>query len=218
MEEEEFLEEEELKLEEGKCTCTQYPDLTELKYASARTEKHIEETKTEFIFHLSAPHNYDLRKSYILDAGFQEVSCMNNWWPSHRGEKRTLTLFWMRAPNGLVEPQPCKRKAWLNYRSANEHYFHGQHLAWSGCGFKIGVPPLGEFATTRFHRFFTLMRMPVIVKPLNLKWLKKHNYRHLDTGFMASYWINGWKPKEYDIKKEYEYFGTTKEQWALEPY
>lgn len=216
MEEEEFPEYE--VLERSDYICTQYPDLTELVYSSNGVKKHVKETKTEFIFHLSAPHNYIVTKSYLLDAGFQKVSCMNNWWPSHRGEERTLTLFWMRAPNGLLEPQCCKRKAWMNYSPMHDSYFHGQHMALSGCGFKIGVPPLGEFATARFHQFFTLMRMPVIVKPLNLKWLKKHNYRHLDTGFMASYWINGWKPKEYNIKKEYEYFETSREQWAREPY
>lgn len=190
----------------------QLPDLTEVLWAHNLPEE-VPEAETEFLFFLSGPCGGHRN----LPEGMQPVSCMNNWWPSHHGEMRTLTLYWMRPPNGTKDPQPCKRKKWLYDEERRMKYptskFNAikEHLAASGCGFKIGVPP---FRVKLFHRFFTLMRMPVEVKPIQKRWLTLHNYRLLDIGAMASYWVNGWKPEEYSEEKELAYFKTTQKEWA----
>lgn len=185
---------------------TQFPDLTELKYTSSVTEENIRNVKTEFMFYLKGPLGSG---NSVTQQGLKPVSIMNNWWPTHCGENRALTLYWGRVPHSEGIAQPATRKTW--------GYFSGafttieQHLAASGCGLKIGEPP---FKVALFHRFFTLMRMPVVVTPIQQRWLKKHNYRLLDTGKVASYWINGWKPEEYSHAKEYAYFKTTCTEWA----
>lgn len=185
---------------------TQFPDLTEIKYTSVVTQEDIREVKTEFMFFLKAPHSSGIPAEGL---GLKPVSMMNNWWPSHNGENRALTLYWARVPHSEGIPQLAERKRW-EYSSTEAYADIEQHLAASGCGLKIGEPPL-EVAL--FHRFFTLMRMPVEVKLIQKRWLTKHNYRLLDTGKLASYWVNGWSPEEYSHAKEYAYFGTSQKEW-----
>jgi len=57
------------------------------------------------------------------------------------------------------------------------------------------------------------MRMPTEVTPIQNRWFTLHNYRLRDKGKLASYWVNGWPPKEYSIEKEYEYFEISKKEW-----
>jgi len=134
---------------------------------------------------------------------------MNNWWPSHAGEIRPLTLHWMRATKENPRLQAVERKQW-RYSSKDCYKALEVHMAGSGCGLKIGELP---FKKSLFHKYFTLMRLPVEVTPLQKRWLTKYNFRHLDTGKLASYYVNGWKPEEYSTAKEFEYFKTTKEEW-----
>lgn len=187
----------------------QFPDLAELDSLYETTNADIDAIKTEFIFYLKSP----IRSADPLKLGFKAVSRMNNWWPSHNGESRGLTLYWMRAPQSQGEPQAAERRRWGHYYESKSKYkLIEQHLASSGCGLKIGEPPL---KVSLFNRFFTLMRMPVTVTPLQKRWLTRYNYRHLDTGKLATYWINGWKPEEYSHEKEYAHFKTTKEEWGV---
>jgi len=57
------------------------------------------------------------------------------------------------------------------------------------------------------------MRLPVEITSLQKRWLNMYNFRHLDTGKLASYYVNGWKPEEYTSTKEFEYFKTTQKEW-----
>lgn len=194
-------------------TVIQFPDLTEIDYAKDMTQESIKQIKTEFIFHLAAPYYEGINKTKF---GFKAVSCMNNWWPSHAGENRKLTLWWMRSPGFLEGPQIADRKVWPSYCLADRKY--GKIVKWlshTGCGLKIGEPPFTvKLFDTQFNRFFTLLRMPLIVSPLKQRFLASRNYRHLDTGKLASYWINGWEPEKYDVEEEYKYFKTTRAEWA----
>ena len=188
---------------------TQFPDLTEFEWA-AQLEQDF---KTQFAFYLESPCSGYNPKNF----GFTALSCMNNWWPGHGGEERQLTLWWKKQEQ--FKKRPARRKKW-EYNNCDEYAFHLKDMAASGCGLKIGVPP---FASTfnfkqRFHRFFTLMRMPVEATPAQIRLLEKYNFRLIDIGKIASYWVNGWKPDRYDIDIEYKYFGTSQAEWDREYY
>lgn len=190
----------------------QYPDLTEIGCYEVLHTNFQKEIDTEFVFYLRAigSAGYATPENY----GFKLVSSMNNWWPSHYGEERRLDLFWMKLPEKPdFSAREVYRVKWSYGRACNTNYLkaHEKHMAKSGCGLKIGEPP---FKATLFHRFFTLMRLPVELKPSQTKWLKLHNYRFLDSGKEAQYWVNGWPPEEYSMEKEYEFFKTSKAEWA----
>jgi hypothetical protein len=194
----------------------QFPDLTEVKdlyYESNFAPEKIRALKTEFAFAVTGP-NSNIAENRLMHVGFKAISQMNNWWSSHAGESRCLTFYWKKwdRPNlqGSVE-----RVTWQNQK-----YIKGEilsslppygHLASGGCGLKL----LENFLSKKHaYRFFTLQRMPLEPTALQLKKLASLNYRLVDSGKLASYWINGWDPDTYDVKKEYEFFGTTKEIWG----
>lgn len=188
---------------------TQYPDLTELGFAYDLNKRNVDDIKTEFLFYLQGPCSGNMALIKGLD--FTEVSCMNNWWPSHRGENRKLTLWWKRGPKDHKPQALLSRHNWTYSGGGKTKWsLIEAHLGGSGCGMMIGEPPL---KVSLYHRFFTLMRMPVTTSPIQKRWLTRNNFRLLDEGKIASYWVNGWKPAEYDVKKEYEYFKTTKQEW-----
>lgn len=189
----------------------QYPDLTELThfYHNDYLEDLFSSTTTEFLFFLEALP----AKLYTpLDYGFKPISSMNNWWPTHKGENREMKLWWMKMPRPFPKPRPVDRVRWGEYFNYSEIRFTRNvlHMAASGCGFKIGEPP---FKARLFHRFFTLMRMPVETNRVQKRWLKLHNYRFVDKGELASYWVNGWPCETYSIDKEYKYFNTDQAEW-----
>ena len=192
----------------------QFPDLTEFPCSSELAR--VNSVQTEFAFYLGAL--VDESYNGIKDAtrfGFTAISRMNNWWPTHNGENRALTLYWKRCHDRSGGPLEVvvMRMQWPRSRDFKRDFKSiTKHLAASGCGFKIGEPPL---KAELFHRFFTLMRMPVKVSPIRVKWLTAHNYRLIDTGKLASYWVNGWDPKTYSIENEYRYFKTSQAEWAL---
>lgn len=177
----------------------QFPDLTELMWGPYGRYT-VPTFKTEFSFYIEAPGHTAEVHNNLTQAEFQPVSCMNNWWPSHCSRARKLVLWW-RKHNKRAKPQPTTRAKWCTTLS---------HMAGSGCGFKIGELPL---KANLFHRFFTLMRMPVEVSEDQQAWLKKHNFRHLDTGSLASYYVNGWDPTKYNLEAEFAYFGITEQWW-----
>ncbi len=190
----------------------QYPDLTEVMYSADVYPENFNSIKTEFAFYLAA---YGCSDS-CEKLGFKKVSSMNNWWPSHHGETRTMTLYWLKVPHSTGESQLAMRKRWYrdDYQRlspTNPWKKIYQHIAGSGCAFKIGELP---FKVSLFHRFFTLMRLPVEVSAARRRVLERYNFRFLDTGKLSSYWINGWVPEEYTPEKEYAYFKTTPEEWS----
>ena len=188
----------------------QFPDLTEVLYESGLREPAL--YKTEFVFYLAAC----TRSPLAVNNGFTLVSSMNNWWPSHGGEERQMNLYWLRNPN-KTEPQVSKPlrwgDRWVNSYKGTSCEKHLSQTAASGCGFKIGQLP---FKAELYNRFFTLMRLPLVLSTTRQKWLIDHHYKPLDTGSMAQYWINGWDPKEHSFETEYEHFKITRADWKVE--
>jgi hypothetical protein len=188
----------------------QYPDLTEV--LNLDFTRGVFPAKTEFVFSLKALNKPgDVTDRQAEREGFKLVSSMNNWWPTHAGQTRRLNLYWHRAKEPVIlDPFKANRTRW--HFGGGKYAKIQRHLAASGCGFKIGLPP---FKVELFDRFFTLMRLPLKLHPARKKWLEAHNYRFLDSGSIAQYWINGWPPEEWTAEKEYAHFNTTKEEWGL---
>lgn len=193
---------------------TQFPDLTELTHFHHVLDinKYMTLCSTEFLFYVEAyrtnAESFDSPENY----GFKALAKMNNWWPSHRGETRPLTLWWKRMPQPLPKPVTVYRKRWSFYGDAKVYKRHEPHMAVSGCGFKIGELPL---RTRLFHRYFTLMRLPLIINKIKETWLINHNYRLIDKGELAQYWLNGWPVDTYSPEVEYKYFKTSPKEWEI---
>jgi hypothetical protein len=184
----------------------QFPDLTEWSGLGENHDPvHI---RTEFAFGVAAPGS---STDKLTAAGFQHVSSMNNWWPTHKGQDRELKLYWKKFDDkGIVPELEFTLKKWCIWKAvedaevkADSTYCVKKDLAASGCGFKIAQPPLKRIS---FYRFFSLLRMPLQPMKVQVKWLGANHFRLLDTGTQASFWCNGWKPKEWDIKMEREFF------------
>jgi hypothetical protein len=187
-------------------TYTQFQDLTEIPYIFNAPP--LSGIKTEFVFFLKALDKGG-KDAKALELGLKPVSSMNNWWPSHNGESRCLTLYWLKLPDRPnCQGAGVKRVRW-EYAERGK-WTSIKNLAASGCGFKIGEPPLQK---RQYYKFFTLMRMPVKIKPIEKMWMTQNHFRLLDTGTMSSYWINGWDPKEYSHEMEYKFFKTSREEW-----
>lgn len=183
----------------------QFQDLTEIPGGYIVGIKRLQ---TEFAFAVAAPgQNF----KDLSDYGFKHLADMNNWWPTHAGENRKLEFWWLKQDAANLEKAPMRR-GWCYYEhGSSEEAALKRQLASSGCGFKLAQPPISK---KEHYRFFTLLRMPIVVSPLRLKLLKEMNYRHIDTGKLASYWLNGWDPKEYSHAMEYKYFGITHAIWS----
>ena len=213
----------------------QYPDITEIAYlkgcgdAVAFGEKDV---KTEFMFWLQACD--DGKKVPEADSlGLKRVSSMNNWWPSHCGQERKLTLWWRHLPGKKNVDKPGALRRWCsrgNYHAnfMNQEYAPNgvvtdiicQSLAGSGCGFKLidktflkDCDYKCDLRARSFYRFFTLIRMPLELNKKEAKFMEDYNYRLLDTGKLATYWVNGWPSEKYSIKEEYKFFETSLAKW-----
>jgi hypothetical protein len=173
---------------------TQFSDLTEVYTTSLRdyTEANLHDmVQTEFLFGTTT--KWQNSHKFCKQLGFKAVSCMNNWWPTHDGDNRTMTLWWKRLrekQDAPLEPQPCH---WG--MNAEKYGIHERHTQASGCGFKIAEPPLRR---NLFFRYHTLLRLPIDPNRIRRKWLEKHHFWLLEVGSFASFWVNGWKPEEYD--------------------
>lgn len=182
----------------------QFPDLTE--WSGLGDDYDPKYVRTEFAFGVAAPGSLT---GNITAAGFQHVSSMNNWWPTHKGQDRELKLYWKKFDGkGILPELEVTRKKWCVWKEedaakGDKTYYVKKDLAASGCGFKIAQPPLKRIS---FYRFFSLLRMPLQPMKVQLKWLTTNHFRLLDTGTQASFWCNGWEPKEWDIKMERKFF------------
>jgi len=185
----------------------QFPDLTEIHYHYALTscsKKTLEESvKTEFVFTLQSPvHSRGGHGAVLHD--FKCVSSMRNWSKFHPDwDKRRLDLWWKRI-HPEAEPQESARYRWRTLESDPTQ----RHQA-SGCGFRIAEPPL---ETRMFTKFFSLLRMPLEPRPIQLRWLANNNYRLIERGNLASYWVNGWNPLDYTMENEIEYWRKVEEK------
>jgi hypothetical protein len=186
----------------------QFPDLTEQMYMGYVNDC-VNKVKTEFMFFVKSMDRG--QNADAIGLGYKPVATMNNWWPSHAGEIRPITLYWMRAPKGTTELQPVERKRWAWRENEKTKYVAiKKDLAASGCAFKIAEPPINP---KKFFKYFSLLRMPLVMSPQRKSFLKGLNYRQIDTGAHASFWVNGWDPKTYNIEKEFAFFKTTQKEW-----
>jgi hypothetical protein len=191
------------------CLIPQFQDLTEWYGVSDgyNVQESLKAIKTEFTFAVAAPSQ---NIGYLIKEGFNHLSSMNNWWPSHCGQNRELKFLWLKKEGILNLAKAPLRSSWGFGDERKEKYLSDQ-LAKGGCGFKLAIPPI---ASKDHYRYFTLMRLPVRVSSLRQKLLAKLNYRLIDTGKLASYWVNGWEPKVYSHEMEYKFFGITQSIWS----
>jgi hypothetical protein len=193
-----------------------FPDLYEeysTYMAKPYPENCRERQQAEFLFctavrmdHLPKHHvqHPDIEKN-----GWKAISAMRNWY--HVSEtNRILVLYWKKNPVQMIGPKlpVLNRKTYgTNLQKSKEEKFKWKldTLQGTGCGFKVGEPPLNTFG---YWRWFTLLRMPLRrqIPRLTKLWLKNRNFRYVDQGTMASYWVNGWPVRDYTYKKEFEYW------------
>jgi len=58
--------------------------------------------------------------------------------------------------------------------------------------------------------------MPLKLNDVQKRFMEEYHYRLLDTGKLATYWVNGWKPEEYSMEKEYKFFNTNQTKWRAD--
>ena len=214
----------------------QYPDITEILHIYHYNGLAFEdkEVKTEFLFWLQAPGGGESEAEAAFASrklGLTKVASMNNWWPSHCGQERRLNLWWRHFPNKPNTEHDHKLTRWCFGEGEYNPKFMDepnnkstqiicQSLAGSGCGFKLINDKFLKDANYKcdmrgrsFYRFFTLIRMPLKLNGMQKQFMEEYHYRLLDTGKLATYWVNGWKPEEYSMEKEYKFFNTNHAQW-----
>lgn len=164
----------------------------------------LNEIKTEFAFAtVACAKSYQSHVAKALtDAGFSAITTMSNWFYSHSGQWRPITFYWKRMKSvEESEEVPFKTTYWYtdsNFVSKNPV----KTIHASGCGFGLNF---GRFSN-RYWRYFTLFRTPLSLTPGRENWLKMRNFRLLDTGKFAKYYINGWDAESYTVDKEKEYW------------
>lgn len=190
----------------------QFQDLTEghgIYAPHPNTADNVRNIQTEFAFAISSPTQSG---AYLEKYGFAHLSSMNNWWPSHAGQSRELKFYWRKDPKAPNLDKKPQRMNWgRDYYDSRKEGKLSKQLALSGCGFKLATGPV---TIKEHYRFFTLMRLPIEPTKTQKALLEKLHYRHIDTGRLASYWINGWKPEEFSFDKEYKFFGISSAIWA----
>lgn len=197
------------------CGYVQFPDLTEVAssfYYSEVSREALEKEKTQFQFFTTGPAcgGGSDKSEFYSQFGFRALRRMQNWWPTHSSEIRPMTFWWRKNPVVQDAPEPAARIRWCQsdnfYTTVQRAKWQKRHFDWmqkTGCGFKIGEPPLKR---AYFHQYFTLLRMPVVLRPFQRLWLMQSNFSYLDQSAFAQYWINGWPVEEYTWEKEREFF------------
>jgi len=213
----------------------QYPDLTEISVAylrptilypspklehyyywnNARWGSSLESIQTEFSFGIYAPSNSKDALPILEEAGYKHLATGLNWYYSHVGQDRPLQ-FWWKKHEGKTEPIPCKRVSYggprtdpiAAYQREGNRYLYRGILAATGCGFSIQDFPMLPRKERLPIRYFTLLRAPLQISRMRQIWLKHWNFRKIDEGHMASYWLNGFDPKGYSPNVEKEYWAS----------
>lgn len=181
----------------------QYPDLTEL--ASYELYKNVNlNIRTEFAFFTamskhSANKQIATNVTILEDMGFKRLTSMNNWWPSHWDDGRVIDFWWKRYEKNTKPVENAFRQVW----GGREYPWLKGLIAATGCGFKIGHSPLRQ---NLYYRFFSLLRLTKKPTALSIKWLEKYNFKKIDEGQMAEYWLNGWDYDKYSLKMEMDYW------------
>lgn len=192
---------------EAKCF---YPDITELgglnvggmwvgpvyqrEDFSTILDKHASKVSSEFAFCVTSasqmtPNGGSYNVSpYLRDAGWRLVGQKLNWYPSHNGD-HCVGVWFKRLRTGGVDMSVVQPRQCYNGGPPSP-----KNLVWSSCGAKFLV---GLSQLRWGNKMLSLARLPVDI-PLRWKpFLKVHGWRHVDTGQLASYWVNGWEPADY---------------------
>jgi hypothetical protein len=193
----------------------QYPDVTEIQniegsgpewdYNLSRYKPEKPwKFETEFVYGISSPGS---RGEKLKTLGFEALSCMNNWWPTHGDAMRKLT-FWWKINDKPIEDLAAIKVSPMYYGGTNQRsYTQYGPLSFdvraSGCGFKLSEPPISK---DKHFRYFCLLRLPLTISAGRKKILNAFNYRHIATGKLAQFWLNGWEPKAYNKKAELQFF------------
>lgn len=170
------------------------------------------EATTEFVFGCASPGN---QWEPLLEEGWKEISCMGNWWPTHSGDNRKLTLLWKKNEKFKNLPALPARTHWYIHQYNKKHlnYVIAKDLAGSGCGFKL----ISRMPEKRLHwRYFTLARLPRKVSEDKVVKLTALGYRKFDEGTMASYWVNGQDPTTFTFENEFKFLGTIRTEGCRE--
>ena len=172
----------------------QAPDVVELQSSEVG---YLRSIQTEFAW-VCIPQRFQDTPQTLKNAGFEHLSTMNNHHWAHPKYSSILCFYWKRM-HDKAAPVPRQRYVWMadgNYKGLSHPWLSG-----SACGFGFQD---GETEEVRPDlRYFNLIRMPLekLGRGEILR-LHLHNYRQIGVGERASFWINGWKPEEYDIEKE----------------
>lgn len=184
----------------------QAPDVTELSSSYLTNLKHSfleQRVWTEFAWVTVAvgTTNGTGVRPEALDSlkrlGFNPISRMSNRHPCHSQQKYYLEFWWKRMHDGVdpwkAGPVRVNRCDWGGYRDKSA----------SGCGFNFGEPPLTEIKT-RFFDFFSLLRIPHTDDKDGLyeSHLKRFNFRKVDRGRLATFYVNGFDCDKWDWDAE----------------
>lgn len=189
---------------------TQWPDVTELIRSSEFKDERVtcdfitQKVTTEFAYATTANRTGKWTEgpgiAGLHRCGFEPISAMKNWYSVHSADRWPIIFWWKRIHTG---PDVVERPAFRTYWCGDS----AQQLHHSGCGFRMGMEPLTR---AKYLRYFSLLRMPLEVSKQRQRWLKNQNYRMIAKGTFATFWINGWDPKSWTVKREWAFFKSRK--------
>lgn len=154
-----------------------------------------ENAGTEFAFATTAEYqnteNASPQVGIALTAlGWIPVGKRLNWSRWHNGSPPVTIWFRHLVPGASQQPGPRRRYAGNTAETLGGYCKH--HVAYS-CGAKL-IDAVG-----RPGPYVALWRRPVELRPRQLSLMKTRGWRHVATGSLASYWVNGFTPDEWTI-------------------
>jgi len=185
---------------------TQAPDITEITCCGLESvltqEKLMDIVHTEFAWVTISPRTHKRGLDALERLGFKRLTSMRNWYTGHNAEWRRLDFYWKRLREVSTDKVNAIPRTWRGGCKPN--------LSASGCGFAFDTPPILD----QFKKFFTLVRVPLIEhqEKKHLVTLEKFNYRLVDVGSQAAFFINGWDSDKWSREVELEFFGGVDEK------
>jgi hypothetical protein len=160
----------------------QFPDVTEINgiwhLKNINTEAALlrKGLSTQFMFATSVIYS-TVTQLYAL--GFHPLALMRNNNPVHGGEKRLITFWWKQ----------LRKTQKITVTPIPKHYImttvEVPDLAAGCCGFKLLEDKIP------LTPYFSLLRMPLAMPEPRLQQLSHEGYRLIDTGSLATFWLNG---------------------------
>jgi hypothetical protein len=181
-------------------TWVQAPDVTEILshgLVNLTEDSLREKVKTEFAWVVTSSA---VTGKITIDAlerlKFKEISRMSNHYPGHKGQRHHLTFWWKRVHDKSKVLGPIQRTYWCEV---------DKWTTSGGCGFKMGEPPF-KGSLIQLTNFFSLIRIPNTKNVLKYeKIIAKHNFQRVDTGELATFFVNGWR-RGWSYEKEMKFF------------